>query len=73
MTDHARLERPILGDDGQLTAASQKLIAEKGWTGIGHNDRPIPRKWHNNAGSSGSTGRADEQERSALPVTKPKL
>jgi hypothetical protein len=28
-------DRPLLNDDGQLDERSQKLIAEKGWDGIG--------------------------------------
>eukprot|EP01052_Picozoa_sp_SAG31_P005444 SAG31_NODE_239_length_19453_cov_5.539888_16_plen_69_part_00 len=31
------LERPVLGDDGELTPASMALIEEHGWDGIGRN------------------------------------
>ena len=32
--------RPMLGDDGELTEESARLLAEKGWDGIGHNGPP---------------------------------
>lgn len=38
----ARLERPVLGDDGELTAESQQLIEGKGWAGIGKNGDAMP-------------------------------
>ena len=41
---HARLDRPVLGDDGELTKASRRLLADKGWEGIGANSRTIERK-----------------------------
>lgn len=31
------LERPVLGNDGRLTAEARSLIDEKGWDGIGRN------------------------------------
>eukprot|EP01051_Picozoa_sp_SAG22_P001554 SAG22_NODE_62_length_23371_cov_84.500602_20_plen_91_part_00 len=34
------LERPVLGDDGALTPASQALVAKHGWDGIGRNPPP---------------------------------
>ena len=42
---HPRLDRPDLGDDGELTAESVKLLEEHGgWEGIGANGPPLQGK-----------------------------
>lgn len=37
---HPRLDRPVLGDDGELSPMSVELLRKKGWERIGHNAPP---------------------------------
>lgn len=40
---HPRLDRPVLGDDGELSPSSAELLSQRGgWKQIGHNGPPPP-------------------------------
>lgn len=41
---HPRLDRPVLGDDGELTPSSTAILEAKGWRGLGNNGATPTRK-----------------------------